>query len=138
VDFTKALIADAAAVQGGKLYIHGGGWDRIFAASLPWVHPTLALAFVLRVEYLEALTDYPIVIELLDDDEQAVLPAIEGTVRVGHPPMLAPGSPLFVPQAITLNALQFAKHGPFRFRIKAGDSVAEVPFYVSPPQPSSQ
>lgn len=131
------MIADAAAVQGGKLYVHGGGWDRITTASLPWVHPTLALAFILRIEYLEALRDHPVTIELLDDDEQLVFPKIEGSVRVGHPPTLAAGSPLFVPQAITLNSLQFAKHGTYRFRVTAGGSVAEVPFYVSPPPPVS-
>ena len=138
VDFSKAIIADAATVQAGKLYIHGGGWDRIFTTALPWVHPSLAIAFVLRVEYLEALTDHPVVIELVDDDEQPVFPRIEGTVRVGHPPMIAPGSPIFVPQAITLNSLQFARHGTFRFRITAGGASAEVPFYVSPPMPPAR
>jgi len=131
VELTRTLIADAAVVQGGKLYVHGGGWDTIQASSLPVTHPSLALAFVMRVEYLEALTDIPFLIELVDDDERTMGVKLEGTVRVGHPAMSQAGSPVFVPQAVTFNMLQFTRFGAYRFRISSsGVSLAEAPFRV--------
>jgi len=134
MELTRTLIADAAAVQGGKLYIHGGGWDAIQATALPVVHPSLAIAFVMRVEYSEAMTDIPIVIELLDEDEKPAGPRIDGKVRVGHPAMAQPGNPIFVPQAITFNVLQFARYGTYRFRISSnGVTLGETPFRIIPP-----
>jgi hypothetical protein len=134
MDLTRAIIADAAVVQGGKLYVHGGGWDAIQANALPVTHPSLALAFVMRVEYSEAMTDIPIVIELLDDDEKAAGPRIDGKVRVGHPAIAQPGNPIFVPQAITFNVLQFARYGMYRFRVSSnGVTLGETPFRIIPP-----
>lgn len=131
MELTRTLIADAAVVQGGKLYVHGGGWDTIQATALPVTHPSLALAFVMRVEYLEALTDIPFLIELVDDDERSLGVKLEGTVRVGHPAMHQPGSPVFVPQAVTFNLLQFTRFGTYRFRISSGGAtLAEAPFRV--------
>jgi hypothetical protein len=134
MELTRVLIADAAAVHGGKLYIHGGGWDAVQANAVPVTHPSLALAFVLRVEYSEALTDIPIVIELLDDDEKAAGAKIEGKIRVGHPAIAQPGNPVFVPQAVTFNMLQFTKYGTYRFRISSGaTTIGEAPFRVMEP-----
>jgi hypothetical protein len=138
MDLTRVLVADAAVVQGGKLYIHGGGWDAIQATSLPVVHPSLSIAFVMRVEYSEAMTDIPIVIELLDDDEKPAGPRIDGKVRVGHPAIAQPGNPIFVPQAITFPMLQFARYGTYRFRVSSnGVTLGETPFRIIPPMPSA-
>ncbi len=43
---TTAMLADAAQVQGGKLFVLGGGFDTISAQSLPVVHRSLAVALV--------------------------------------------------------------------------------------------
>jgi hypothetical protein len=134
MELARILIADAAVVQGGKLYIHGGGWDGIHANALPVTHPSLAIAFVMRVEYLEALTDIPIVIELLDDDEKPAGPRLDGKVRVGHPAIAQPGNPLFVPQAVTFNLLTFTRYGTYRFRLSgSGVTLGETPFRVLQP-----
>ncbi|HLZ94270.1 MAG TPA: hypothetical protein VKT20_02950 [Candidatus Dormibacteraeota bacterium] len=134
MELARALIADAAIVQGGKLYVHGGGWDGIQANALPVTHPSLALAYVMRIEYSEAMTDIPIVIELLDEDEKSLGIKVEGNVRVGHPPIAQPGDPLFVPQAVTFNMLQFAKFGTYRFRISSGrTTIGEAAFRVLQP-----
>jgi hypothetical protein len=134
VNLTGALIADAAVVQGGKLYVHGGGWDGIQAMALPVTHPSLALAFVMRIEYSEALTDIPLGIELVDEDEKPLGAKIEGRVRVGHPAAARPGDPLFVPQAVTFNMLQFNRYGTYRFRITSGTlMLGDATFRVLPP-----
>jgi hypothetical protein len=124
MDLVAALVADAAVVERGKLYIHGAGWDTVWAASFPTTHPTMALALLFRIEYSEALTDIPIAIELLDDDDQPVGGIkVEGKINVGHAPGTKPGAPIFVPQAITVPMLQFAKEGSYTFRITTGTRV---------------
>lgn len=124
-----AMIADAAVVERGKLYIHGGGWDTVWAANLPTTHPSVALALVFRIEYSEALTDIPIVIDLIDEDDRPVGVRVEGNINVGHAPGTKPGAPIFVPQAITLTNLQLPKEGRYSFRIMSREGeLGSVPF----------
>jgi len=129
---TAAFLADAAQVQGGKLYVHGGGWDTIYAGSEPATHPTMALVLLFRVEYSEALTDMPIEIQLLDEDENPAGVQLQQKLNVGHAPGSKPGTPSFVPQALTFNMLTFPRLGGYQFRILAGaKELASVPFRVS-------
>lgn len=120
MELVAAMIADAAVVERGKFYIHGGGWDTIYAATIPAVHPTMAVALLLRVEYSEALTDIPIAVELVNEDGNPVGVKIEGKMNVGHPAGTKPGAPVFVPQAITVNGLQLPKEGSYSFRVTSG------------------
>lgn len=132
MEVASAMLADAASVENGKLFIHGGGWSVIHAKELPVTHPMLALALVFRVEYTEALEDHPIAIELLDEDDQSLGPRIDGVIRVGHPPGTRPGTPAFVPQAIRFNLIRFEREGGYRFRITAGEKeLASIPFRLS-------
>jgi hypothetical protein len=137
---TTAMLADAARVENGKVYVHGGGWDTINASSFPTTHPSLALVLVLRVEYTEALEDIPFAIELVHEDGSLMGPRGEGTLNVGHPPGTKRGTPTFVPQAITFNLLQFESPGGYRFRISSGEQeLASVPFrLVAQRQPSTK
>ena len=56
MELSTAMVADAAHVADGKMYILGGQWDRLTVAKFPAQHPAMALALVLKVEYTEALT----------------------------------------------------------------------------------
>jgi hypothetical protein len=130
---TTALLADAAQVANGKLYIHGAGWDTIHAAAFPTTHPTFALALVFRVEYSEALVNIPIRIALVDDDENDAGIQADVTLNVGHPAGMTAGTPMFIPQAMTVNMMQFVKPGQFRFRISSGGTeLASIPFRLAP------
>ncbi|MBI3968718.1 MAG: hypothetical protein HY329_24040 [Chloroflexi bacterium] len=42
------VLADAVAAPDGKHYIHGGGWDTIFAPVFPAIRPSLDVALRLR------------------------------------------------------------------------------------------
>ncbi|HEX6262417.1 MAG TPA: hypothetical protein VF097_06175 [Actinomycetota bacterium] len=131
MEVTTAMLADAATVENGKLYVHGGAWSVINVRELPVTHPSMALALVFRVEYTEALEDHPIVIELLDEDDQPVGPRIDGIIHVGHPPRMPPGTPSFVPQAIRFNNIRLEREGGYRFRVTVrDDEVASVQFRV--------
>ena len=132
MQITTALLADAAQVANGKLFIHGGGWDVIHAVGFPTTQPTMALALVFRVEYSEALVDIPIRIELLDEDEREAGPSVDAKLNVGHPAGMKAGAPMFVPQALTLNMTPFAKPGEYRFKISsAQQELASVPFRLT-------
>lgn len=129
---TTAMIADAARVEGGKLFVHGGGWDRINVVGLPALHPTLALALIFEVGYDEALTDHELMIQLLDEDDRPLGPGISGTINVGHPPRSKRGAPTHVPQAITIQLIQFERAGRYRFKVTVGEQeLASVPFEVA-------
>jgi hypothetical protein len=136
---TTALLADAALVANGKLYIHGGGWDTIHAAAFPTTQPTMSLALMLQVEYSEALVDIPIMIELLDDDENEAGLKTEAKLNVGHPAGMKAGAPLFIPQVLTLNMMPFGNPGQYRFKVSSGEKeLASVPFRLAPLPPGTQ
>jgi hypothetical protein len=131
MELTTAMLADAAIVQAGKLYIHGGGWDSISVESLPATHPTLALALILRIEYAEALQDIPLLIELVDEDDAHLGPRLEAVINVGHPPGSRPGAPTFMPIQWTLNIVNLPRAGGYEFRISSGENrLGFVPFRV--------
>lgn len=129
MELTTALLADAGRIENGKLYLHGGGWDTITVASFPTMHPTMTLAWILRVEYDEALDDIPILVELVDEDGADMGPRLEGVINAGHAPRQQRGTPTFVPQTFTLNLMQFEKAGTYSFRISSLDrELGVVPF----------
>jgi hypothetical protein len=131
MDVTTAMLADAASVEGGKLFVHGGAWDTINVPAVPAVHPTMALVLVFRIEYHQALADIPITIELLDEDDQPFGPRLEGVINAGHPPRTRPGTPTFHPLAMAFNMLPFEHEGGYRFRVTSRDAeIASVPFRV--------
>ncbi len=135
------VLADAVAAVGGKHYIHGGGWDTLFSATLPVVHPVMAVAIRLRVPW--ANTDRPVtlVLDVLDADGQTILPdppgAIQGTVNIGRPQHLPTGDDQVVPLALSLSNLRFV--GPGQYVVVClldGEEAARAPFRVAvaPPQ----
>jgi len=131
MQITTALLADAARVESGKLFVHGGAWDTIDVATIPAVHPTMALVLVIRVEYSEALSDIPLVIELIDEDDKPIGPRVEGIINAGHAPRTKRGTPTFQPVAMTFNLIAFDHEGGYRFRVSTGDhELASIPFRV--------
>lgn len=133
---TAAFLADAAQTENGKLFVHGGGWDTIGATQFPTTHPTMALVWILKVDYDEALEDLPIQVELLTEDNQPVGPRVEGVINAGHAPRKKRGTPTFIPQTFTLNLLKFDAPGGYHFRIASGDEeLGSVPFQIIPATP---
>lgn len=130
---TTALVADAAAVENGKLYVLGGAFDTIWAATLPAIHAQLALALVAEVDPGERQRDLDLDIRLVDEDEQATLLEARGKMRVGAPPNLRPGDVSTVPLVIPLNNLQFPEAKGYAFVVShAGSELARVRFQVRP------
>lgn len=100
------LLCDSAQAVGGKLYILGAGWSRIFLIQGPVI---MALAVVVAVPWLRANEPLQLRIRLLDESNQPVTLTgqpgpleIQGNLEVGRPPGLPRGTPLDVSFAIPL------------------------------------
>ena len=92
-----AMLCDAAQVQGGKLFVLGGGFDTISARKLPIVHRSLTVALVAEVEPDERHRDLELLISLIDEDGNDLGVEAKGKMKVGAPPNLPPGSSSIVP-----------------------------------------
>jgi hypothetical protein len=128
---TTAMLADSAQVQGGKLFVLGGGFDTISARKLPVVHRNLALVLVAEVEPDERHRDLEIAIELIDEDGQAVGIEAKGKLRVGAPPNLPPGASSIVPMVSPFQNVKFEAAKGYAFVVRFEDEeIARVRFRV--------
>lgn len=128
---TTAMLADAAQVQGGKLYVIGGGFDTISARSLPVVHRNLTLAMVAEIEPDERHRDLEIAISLVDEDGRGLEVEAKGKLRVGAPPNLPPGATSIVPIVSPFHNVQFPDAKGYAFVVSFEDQeIARVRFRV--------
>lgn len=128
---TTAMLADAAQVQGGKLYVMGGGFDTISARSLPVVHRNLTLAMVAEIQPDERHRDLEIAISLVDEDGQGLDIEAKGKLRVGAPPNLPPGATSIVPIVSPFHNVRFAEAKGYAFTVSFEEQeIARVRFRV--------
>jgi len=128
---TSAMLADAAQVQSGKLYVMGGGFDTISVTSLPAVHRNLALAMVAEIGPDERQRDLELTIRLLDEDGSDVGVEAKGSLRVGAPPNLPPGSPSIVPIVSPFHNITFPEAKGYAFVVSLGEAeLARIKFRV--------
>jgi len=78
------ILADAAQVVGGKLYVLGGAWNAFRANAFP-TPATMAFVVSILVDRAEAAKDHSFSLTLADSAGVAVLPPIEGRFQVGKP-----------------------------------------------------
>ncbi|GMU56234.1 MAG: hypothetical protein AMXMBFR33_53800 [Candidatus Xenobia bacterium] len=84
------ILADAAEVVGNKLYLLGGGWDRLTVhAGFP-LEQHCAVAASVRVPWHETEITHEFTIEFITEDGQ-VLESLGAEFEVGRPPGLTPG-----------------------------------------------
>lgn len=121
------LLADAAQVADGKLYVMGGGWS-IARGLTPQ-----ALAMKLEVPWDQANRAHSWSVELLNEDGDLVeVPGpngdqplrIEGKFEVGRPAGLKPGTPLDVPLAIYFGLLPL-QAGRYTWRLSIDNKTDE-------------
>jgi hypothetical protein len=133
----QAFLADAARVESGKLYVHGGAWDTVWMTVLPQPIYAMALVTITRLEWTEALGPQTIAVDLIDEENEVVWGPLRYPLAVGHPPGSLHGRSFTVPTQLTLNGLvNISKYGAYRFRIKLADQqndLASVPMYVIRP-----
>ena len=89
MDLDFLLVADRAEAINGKLYLMGGGWDRITLPQFP-APANFDVALGVLVGYTETNVRHEFALMLEDDDNKVVLGPISGHVELGRPPGLKP------------------------------------------------
>jgi hypothetical protein len=109
------ILADAAAAENGKHYIHGGGWDQINSASFPVTHPHMAVALMLKAPWGDTNAPYEVAIDILDADGHSILPdrPLTFKINVGRPPQTPVGSDQVVALAFNIYSLKFEHAGDY-------------------------
>ena len=128
---TSAMLADAAQVTAGKLYVLGGAFDTITARSFPVVYRSLAVVLVAEVGPGDRNRDLPLRISLLDEDGADMGVESVGNLRVGAPSSLPAGAPTVVPLVGAFGNVRFPKPGGYLFLVEhEGTELAHIPFRV--------
>jgi len=128
---TSAMLADAAQVQSGKLYVLGGGFDTISVRQLPATHRSVSLAMVAEVGPDERQQDLELIVQLVDEDGAELGVMAKGKLRVGAPPNLPPGSPSIVPIVSPFHNITFAEAKGYAFVVSMNDvELTRVKFRV--------
>jgi len=117
---TTSLLADAATVCDGKLYIHGAGWDTINSSVVPMVHPSIAVVFVLEVDPVEE-DQHRVEIRLVDDADTVVV-GVKGHVGVSDSSNVVPGTTTNLPVALNFPTVTFPHAGAYRFVLLINDA----------------
>jgi len=89
VEVEWLILADAAQVTGGKLYLLGGGWDRL-TVSVLGQNQSMAIAVSFRVPWTQTNEKHNFEIELVTEDGTTIT-RVPGQFEVGRPTGLAPG-----------------------------------------------
>lgn len=131
VDVEWLILADAAEVVGGKLYLMGGGWDVLTANSALPLRRRCAIAAAFRIPWNETNLRHDITIEVVDEDGRRLMET-NGQIEVGRPPGLVPG--LVQRSQLTLDVeLQFDHLGTYVIIARVeGQEDRRVPFTIVP------
>lgn len=131
------LLADAAQVVQGKLYILGGGWSITGPEPAP-----SAIAIKIDVPWDEANRRHRFQLNLLDADGKPVIignqpVSITGEFEAGRPAGLLPGTPLDVTLAINIGPLPIQPGSRYVWRLSINDRSDEdweLAFTMRPPR----
>lgn len=131
------LLADAAQVVQGKLYILGGGWSITGPEPAP-----SAIAIKIDVPWDEANRRHRFQLNLLDADGKPVIignqpVSITGEFEAGRPAGLLPGTPLDVTLAINIGPLPIQPGSRYVWRLSINDRSDEdweLAFTIRPPR----
>lgn len=131
-DIDFLILADKAEAINGKLYMMGGGWERLFVNDFAEAI-TVNLAIGILVPWSETNKNHPVIISLEHEDGTKVASDFQMAVNVGRPPTSVPGQSF---RAIITVEAKWRLPGPSAYRV-----IAEIPgvtskrtaFYAEPP-----
>ncbi len=105
------ILADAAQIVGGKLYLMGGGWDVLTVNRALPITQHVALAASYSIPWNETNQQFSVEVVIVSDDGKEI-GKITGMVEVGRPAGTPPGSEQRAQISAELN-LEFAAPGSF-------------------------
>ena len=122
------IIADAAQVVGGKLYLLGGGYDRVTLPNNPPAPHNMAVAVAFRVSWNETNVRHSFNLDILDGDGHKILGS-SGQFEVGRAPGILPGQDQRTQLAMNIG-WRVDKLGPYEAVARVADSERRFPFHV--------
>lgn len=126
-----AFLADAAeATPNQKLYVLGGGIEKIYAPSFPATHPSISLVVKLRLHPIECDRVHHLEIELWGPNAQRLGPTVSGDVMAQRDAD-DPARPRSVPLVLNILSLHIPEPGEYIFQIVLnGQHMKSVPLIV--------
>jgi Family of unknown function (DUF6941) len=128
------LLCDWAEEINGKLYVMGGGWNRLTRRAPA---STMALAVLVQVPWDRANMPHTLKASLMTEDGQPVTQegkevTVEGKMEVGRPPGIRPGTALAAPFALRFEGL-LIEPGVYTWRLEVdGAELSRSSFEVVP------
>ena len=123
------ILADAAQIVGGKLYLMGGGWDNLIVNTRFPFDQRLAVAASFQIDWNETNEPHNVAVEITTADGQT-LAAFGGKVEAGRPP----GIPIGQAQRAQLAAevtLPIAGPGTYEITVRVpGQDPTQIHFNV--------
>jgi len=133
-----ALLADAADVAMGKLYVLGGAFDTIHVQKVPATHPVLAVVLRLLLSPNDLDRRHQLQVLLLNADGKQLASA-NGELSVPKSPNSPPGWKQAVLLPLRFINLPFQEAGHYSIEILMNDHLAKaIPLrvVVAPQQPA--
>jgi len=133
------LLADAAQVANGKLFVLGGGWARLTADALP-VSRAYELAVRVVVPWTETNRKLSFDLQMVDEDGKHLLdPVVRAEISVGRPVQLKEGTDQVVPLTLRLPNVRLEKEGRYAFTLShEGEEVARTAFDLMAKVPAAR
>lgn len=129
VQVTTSLLAEAATVSEGKLYIHAGGWDVLNVPSFPATFPQFALVLVIEMS-IDEMTGDELEIRLIDNEE-AIAVGVTGRLLIPGLDERSPASVIRVPLVVPFHAVTFTRPGIYLFKVSlAGIEIDSISLTV--------
>ena len=100
------ILCDGAQVVGNKLYLIGGGWDKLTASKPFPIQQHASLAVALKIPWSETNQRHNFEIEVMGEDPDSEQPKsmakVQGQFEVGRPPGIPPGQDQRIQMAIDM------------------------------------
>ena len=123
-----AMLADSAQASEGKVYILGGGIDKIFAKAFPTTHPQMALALKLKLDSSECEREHALEIELWDADGNPAGPKLSAKFEAPREDL---GRPSYVQLVLNIVGQTFKAAGDYAFKVLVdGQHLKTLPLYL--------
>lgn len=134
MDIEWLILADSAQVVGNKLYMLGGGWDRLIVNKELPLTQRLAIATSFRVPWNETNERHSFEIEIATEDGKQ-LGKGTGQFEIGRPVGVQPGQDQRTQIALEIN-MNIAQFGTFVINASVGEEAKRSFSFSVVPGPS--
>ncbi len=128
------FLADSVVTAEGKLYVQGGGWNRLTASLFPATHDRIAIGLLVTIEAgsPRAARRFELRLHGPDGNEVVLGQGPEGPVqRLAGEFTAGADEEQVIPIAINLNGITFPRPGAHLFVLSIdGEDRKELPFVV--------